>query len=125
MLKSIDSFIRRHWQPKEIPPPEVDPDLEDLDGVQRAGEVLRYSILSFEWWLSPKGTLREWLRLNTRGFAWLLIPAILILPIVGYYLGELYWWLLILIAIAGHLIVFSIVAAIIIGIITLVKGIIK
>jgi hypothetical protein len=108
----MQRFIKRQWQPAPITPPTVDPDLEHLNGVQRSAEVLRYSILSIEWWISPNGRLREWLRLNGKGSAILLIPALLILPLVGFILWQLLWWALMLVSLAGKLIVLPIAALI-------------
>lgn len=93
--------IRQSWQPKENDPPAVDPMFSTMDAVQRSAETFRYSILSVEFWISPNGQVREWLRHNTRLAAWLAIPAFLILPVVGFILWQL-------VAIAGRLVVFPI-----------------
>ena len=63
---AIQDFFRRHWNPEKIEKPTVDTELEDLDAATRSCEVIRFSLLSLEWWLSPQGTLRAWLKLNGR-----------------------------------------------------------
>lgn len=77
---------------------------------------MRYSILSLEFWLSPLGRLREWVRLNSKLSAILLIPAVLVLPLVLLVTGQLLQWLMLLIGIAGHLIVFPLVALVAAGV---------
>lgn len=62
MNERLKQFIQQHWQPKPIDPPKPDPQVEHLTGPQRSAEVMRYSILSLEFWLSPLGRLREWAR---------------------------------------------------------------
>ena len=78
--------------------------------MQRAGEVLRYSVLSIEWWISPNGTLREWLRLNGKVSSILLIPAVLIVPLVTFVLWQVAKWIVLLVQIASNLIVLPLAA---------------
>jgi len=103
-------FIKRHWNPEKIEPPKVDPDLEDLDAATRSCEIVRYSILSAEFWLSPQGTLREWFKLNGKISAVLIIPAVVVMPLVSLILWQVAKWLGWLVGIAGHLIMFPLVA---------------
>jgi fatty acid desaturase len=100
----------KHWQPKPVQPPRVDPELEKLTGPQRSAEVIRYSILSIEFWLSPLGRLREWVRLNGKLGAVLLIPALLVIPVVTFILWHIAQWMTMLLGIAGGLIVLPLAA---------------
>lgn len=75
-------------------------------GIERSAQVTVYSILSLEWWLSPKGTLREWLRLHSKLGCLLLIPAVLILPLVTFILWQVVGWMGALLSLASHLILF-------------------
>src|SRR4051812_4747022 len=100
---SLFSKIKEHWHPEPIQPPEVDPDLPRLTGLQRATESLRYSILSVEWWLSPNGKLREWLRINGKLGSVLLIPAVLVVPLITFILWQMSKWVGWLVSIAGNL----------------------
>jgi len=70
------------WNPSPLERPQVNPDLEEMDGLSRSAESIRYSILSIEFWISPNGQVREWLRHNTRLAIILGIPALLVLPIL-------------------------------------------
>lgn len=118
-------FIRRHWQPTKIEQPRVDPELEDLDPATRSAEVVRYSILSLEWWLSPNGTLREWLKWNGRLSSVLLIPAVLVMPLVTFILWQCAKWMSWLVGIAGNLILFPLIGLVGIGIAFLVVAILR
>jgi hypothetical protein len=103
-------WFRRHWNPEKIEPPKVDPELEDLDAATRSCEVIRFSLLSLEWWLSPNGTLREWLKLNGKVSAILVIPAVLVMPLVTLIIWQVAKWMNWLVGIAGHVILFPLVA---------------
>ena len=85
--------------------PTVDPEFHRMNGLQRAVESLRYVLLRWEHWVSPHGDIREWLRQNTRVGAWLLIPALFMMPFIGLILWELTGWLAL---IAGRLVVLPI-----------------
>ena len=103
-------FFRRHWNPVKIEPPKVDPELEDLDAPTRAAETIRFSLLSFEFWISPMGGLREWFKLNGKISAVLIIPAVVVMPLVSLILWQIAKWMGWLVGIAGHLILFPLVA---------------
>jgi hypothetical protein len=94
-----------NWNPKPIEEPEVDPDLPHLDPLTRSAESIRYSILSLEFWMSPDGQVREWLRNNTRLVVVLAIPVLIILPIITFALWQFVSWLVALGVIAGQIIV--------------------
>lgn len=72
--------------------------------MERAGEVMRYSIRRAEYWLSPRGTLREWLRLNLKLALFLGIPAVLLTPIITLVLTSAVTWSGILAEIARNLV---------------------
>jgi len=114
----VKQFIRRHWTPQPIDPPQPDPEIDNLTGVQRSAEVIRYSILSLEFWLSPLGRLREWIRLNGKACAVLLIPALLILPLITFIIGQIAHWLSLLVEISGNLIIIPLVALVAVAAIT-------
>ena len=47
-----------------LQPPAIYPHLEELNAVVRSTECLRHLILSIEFWISPSGRLRQWMKLN-------------------------------------------------------------
>ena len=126
-MKPINEMVRRHWQPKEITPPTVDPELKQLDGPQRLAEVVRYTLLSVEWWLSPNGRLREWVRFNGKISSVLLIPAVLVMPLVTLIIWQVGKWLSWLVGIAGYLILLPlaglVAAGVTLGVIAIIRSI--
>jgi hypothetical protein len=77
----------------------------DMDCLQRSAESFRYSILSWEYWASKNGQVREWLRHNTRLVVLLFIPALIILPMIGFGLTQIAGFTVALAVIAGHIII--------------------
>ena len=92
---------KESWNPTPVDRPQVDASLSKQNGVQRAAESLRYVILLWEHWVSPNGDIREWLKVNTLAGAWLFIPAICVMPAVGFVLWQLTGWLSMLASIAS------------------------
>lgn len=78
-----------------ICPPMVNR-LRGMNGLQRAAESFRYTILSFEHWMSPHGHLREWVRRNALIGTFLFIPAVLVMPAVGLILWQVDGWVMLL-----------------------------
>ena len=103
---SLISAIRLNWKPQPLSVPKVVPAFREMDSLQRVGEVLRYSTLKLECWLSPNGKLREWLRFNVVIGCVLSIPALLVVPLVTYLLGQFATWSALLGTIATNLIIF-------------------
>jgi len=87
-----------------IQTPAVNPELEQLGPVERAGEVVRYSIQRAEHWLSPGGMLREWLRFNLKLALFLGIPTVVLTPIITLLLTTAVTWSGILADIARNLV---------------------
>ena len=108
-----------------LDPPSVDPDFRRMNGLQRAVESLRFGLLCWERRVSPSGDLREWLRQNTRVGAWLLIPTVLVMPIVGLMLWQLTSWLTMLTSIAGKLIVLPVLILVAVVVIRIVVAFFK
>ena len=76
------------WDPRPLERPIVQPDLVRMGSIERSAEVIRYSIHRAEFWISPRGGLREWFRLNLWIAVVLAIPAIVIAPIASYLLTQ-------------------------------------
>lgn len=113
------AVIHRLWDPAPIDPPTVDPNLQDLPWPSRSAEVLRYSILSVEHWLSQGGSLREFIRLNLWFGVILTVAAVLIVPPVTMVLEGAARWSELLSAIIGNIAsIFIKLPPIIIGIAT-------
>lgn len=98
------------WKPQPICKPMVDKNVGRLDGLTRSTECFRYVVLSVEFWISPDGCVREWLRNNVLLFVLLIIPAFLVMPVIGLILWQLTSWLSMLQTIAGKLIILPILS---------------
>ena len=83
--------------------PVVNTQLEALNGLQRTNEAFRYTILCIEHWISPEGYVREWLRRNLLLYAWLVIPAIFVMPVMGFILWQVSGWVSMLTGTVGKL----------------------
>ncbi len=90
--ESSGRLVRRVWRPDPVDHPEVDADLPKLPWPERCAEAIRYAFLSAEHWLSPKGVLREWLRVSLWIGVSLLAAALLVVPPVTLLLeGAVEW----------------------------------
>ena len=97
-------LAERALQPVAVEPPKVDPHIERLGSIERASEALRYSMLRAEHWLSPRGTLREYARLNLKLALFLGIPTIVLTPILTLLLSTAVTWSALLAEIARNLV---------------------
>src|SRR5437762_8013158 len=61
----------------QLTPPRVNPKLPSLTPVERAAEVLRYSVLRAEYWLSPDGVMRRRIRFAVRLWIYVVIAALI------------------------------------------------
>ena len=95
----------RCLQPVEIAAPAVDSRLRQMHPLARAGEVIRYTVLRTEYWLSPRGMLREWLRFNLKIALLLGLPALLLTPFITLLLSSAVEWSAKLAEIARNLVV--------------------
>ena len=61
----------------QLTPPRVDPKLTGLAPLERAAEVVRYSFLRAEYWLSPDGVMRQRVRFAVRLWVYVMIAALI------------------------------------------------
>lgn len=69
--------------------PATASDLTELPPIQRGAEVMRFTGTRLEFWLSPTGELRRWLRFNLRVASIIAIPVFIIMPLLNKLLEEL------------------------------------
>ena len=110
---------------RQICSPMVNTSWQQLNGLQRATASFLYVLLRWERWAFPRGDIREWLRHNTRVGALLLIPALFVMPAVGFILWQLTGWLTMLTSIAGRLIVLPILVLVAFVVIRIVVAFFK
>ncbi len=76
-----------------------------LNWLQRATASWLHLFCCLERRVSPEGQLRRWLLQSIHLGAWLLVPAVFVMPAVSLLLWQLDGWLALLTSIAGRLIV--------------------
>ena len=90
--------------------PVVNRSLSQMNGLQRTAEAFRYSLLSLEFFISPEGNIRQWMKANARIAAFIAAPTFLAFPVVTVALWELESWVNALTAIASKLVFLHILA---------------
>lgn len=127
--KTIRTVVRLHWNPGKLDIPPVPEDLQSLDPIARGGEVIRYAVLRVEYWMSPHGLLREWLRWNLAASLSLAIPALFIVPTVTLLLGEFVTWTALLMQIFKNLLMFPVLAGVFIaltsGVLIVIRALVR
>ena len=114
---AVASRCELGWSPRHLQCPQVDPALTELHPVVRVAEVLRYSGLKFEYWISPGGHVREVARLSIMLAILLGFPVLMVLPLVTLLLVQVAGWtdLILKILLNAAAIAAAIVAAIVVG----------
>ena len=74
----------------------MDHELPSLSGVERSAEVLRFMMHKLEYWLSPLGHLREFIKLNLRLVLAIAIPVLMVAPLVTMALDQFKAWIVLL-----------------------------
>src|SRR3984957_21287071 len=81
-----------------------------MNALQRVVESWRYNLRNLEFWISPDGNLREWIRHVARLAILIGVPSFIVLPIITFALGQLVGWTRTLTSILEMLIVLPILA---------------
>ena len=102
LITALITTVFRAWRPVTLKLPKIEPDLEGMSASHRVSESLRYYLLSFEYWLSPGGSLRAWLGLNIVAALVIGIPVLLLFPIITAIFGAVAVWSEIAVQIATH-----------------------
>ena len=97
-----------------LPPPAINSELEMLGAISRSTECLRHFVLSTEYWLSPNGRLRQWVKVNVFVAAFLLIPAAFLMPVISLILHEVDGWLSLLLSIALKVILLTALVSVVV-----------
>jgi hypothetical protein len=115
---SARSLALKHWQPRELAPPTVDPAFHEFGAVERSAEVFRHNLHCFEYWLSPKGWLREWIRFNLRIAAIIATPTLLVVPLITFALRQIDAWVKLILDSTSNLVLFPLSALMVVGLIS-------
>ena len=90
--RSTMQLIKRVWRAEPVPRPSIDPDLGNLPWPERCAEAIRYAFLTGERWISGRGGLREWIRINLWVGVGLLAIALLVVPPITMLLEGVSIW---------------------------------
>jgi len=101
-IKSI--IVRPRWTPTPLPEPHIDPHLTERKPIERSAVVLSYWLLKAEYFISPGGSLREWIRLNSYAAIFFAVPTFIVVPIVTMLLTQFVTWTALLATIVKNLI---------------------
>jgi hypothetical protein len=85
--------VSQHWKPEPLAAPVVDPDFPQLSPIERAAEVIRFMLSRLEYWLSPLGNLREFMRLNLRLAVLVAVPVLMVAPLMSLGLKQFNNWI--------------------------------
>jgi hypothetical protein len=118
-VRRTRGLVLKTWEPKSLPRPKVDRALARFTALERSAEVFRYNFNRAEYWLSPGGWLREWIRLNIRLAFLLAIPALLVGPLVTRALAQLSAWVTLLNNTTSAMVLFPLSAVLVLGLICL------
>ncbi|WP_050025390.1 hypothetical protein [Verrucomicrobium sp. BvORR034] len=116
-VRRTRGLITTTWSPQPLPTPRVDPELSQFSGVERSAEVFRYNFRLAEYWLSPGGFMREWIRLNVRIALALLVPSVLVVPLVTYTLQQFSVWTELLATTTSKMVLFPLSALLVVGLV--------
>jgi hypothetical protein len=115
--KQMRQIVIRRWQPEPLPEPVVDQDLPRLSAIERSAETISFTCRRFEYWLSPQGTLREWLKFNLRLAIGLAVPCLLVAPLVTLALKQFNAWIDLITRTTSNLVLVPLSVLLVIGLI--------
>lgn len=122
---SIWGHFIRYWHPQPLTPPQVNRELARWSAPQRIGEVIRYTWLRLEFWVSPGGGLREWARLNVALALLVGIPLLIFAPLITVLLTCFVSWTDSLVHIVTNLFLIPVIALAGFAILTALLGILR
>ena len=70
--------------PVPLAKPNIDDDFNNQPLVERITESIKYNILCFEYSISPKGGLRQWIKINISLLLLFGIPLLIFVPLATY-----------------------------------------
>lgn len=85
MTKTISSYLPA--KPVPLKMPTIDNDFNNLSTVERVAESLKYNLLCIEYSISPKGGLRQRIKINLSLFLLFGIPILVFVPLATYLMG--------------------------------------
>jgi len=75
--------------PTSLNKPAIDKDFNSLPPIERVTESLIYNLLFIEYSISPKGGLRQWIKINVSLLLFLGIPILILISLGTFVMGGL------------------------------------
>jgi len=85
LIKTVASYLPAQATP--LQKPVIDDDFIDSPTIERVYESIKYNTLCFEYSISPKGGLRQWIKLNISILLLFGIPILIFVPLATYFVG--------------------------------------
>ncbi len=88
---SIGKVISSYFPttPVSLEEPAIDDDFHNLPFIERVTESIKYNVLCLEYSISPKGGLRQWIKINISLLLLLGIPIFIFVPLATYFMSDL------------------------------------
>ena len=115
--KQVRQIVVKRWQPEPLDEPAVDKDLPQLSAIERSAEVVSFTCSRFEYWISPRGILREWFKFNLRLALGLAVPALLVAPLVTLALEQFGVWIDLITRTTSNMVLVPLSAMLVIGLV--------
>lgn len=115
--KQVRQIVVKRWQPEPLDEPAVDKDLPQLSAIERSAEVVSFTCRRFEYWISPRGILREWFKFNLRLALGLAVPALLVAPLVTLALEQFGVWIDLITRTTSNMVLVPLSAMLVIGLV--------
>ena len=105
--------------------PTVSNKFDQMNGLQRAAESFRHVALSLEFWISPGGQVREWMKTNLKLAVLIAVPTFMVFPVVITALWELSACINALTALVSKLVALPVLALLSISIFFRILGVFR
>jgi len=86
LRKTISSYLPA--MPIPLEKPTIDNDVSNLPFIERVTESLKYNVLCLEYSISPKGGLRQWVKINISLLLLFGIPILIFVPLATYFMED-------------------------------------
>jgi len=89
-IRSIRKAISPYFSTVLVPleKPVIEKDFRNISHIERITESMRYNILCLEYSISPKGGIRQWIKVNLALFILIGIPLLIFTPLITYFIGS-------------------------------------
>jgi len=84
---AVSKTISSYFPTTPLNKPTIADDFNELSAINRVTEAFLYNLLSIEYSISPKGGLRQWIKINLSLLLLFGIPILIFVPLATYLMG--------------------------------------